>query len=294
MSSTDWFAIQRLRRGVYLIAEPMHVNSYLIVGSRRAVLFDTGLGIGRIRTQVDDITDLPITVINSHHHFDHVGGNAEFDDIAVHEAGVEHHRAGPPPSWLRAYLRSVEGFHDDYLKFEQMDRCGFNVLAPEMKMRQFPSDFDPAAWEILPVNPTRTVSDGDSIDLGGRALTVVHSPGHTPDSICLLEEDSRILFSGDTIDTGPLYAHLPGADLHAYARTARRMASDFSDVVDDILCAHGARYRTYPSMLTRVADAFDEVARGGGIFEDTYDCFMDPVRQAVFDDFSVVLPPTTS
>ena len=103
MSSTDWFAIQRLRRGVYLIAEPMHVNSYLIVGSRRAVLFDTGLGIGRIRTQVDDITDLPITVINSHHHFDHVGGNAEFDDIAVHEAGVEHHRAGPPPSWLRAF-----------------------------------------------------------------------------------------------------------------------------------------------------------------------------------------------
>ena len=90
MKSTDWFAIQRLRRGVYLISEPMHVKSNLIVGSRRTVLFDTGLGTGSIRSQVDDAT--------------------------AHEAGVEHHRAGPPPAWLRTYLRNVEVFHDDYVK----------------------------------------------------------------------------------------------------------------------------------------------------------------------------------
>jgi hypothetical protein len=124
------------------------------------VLFDTGLGIGSIRSQVDDAT--------------------------AHEAGVEHHRAGPPAAWLRAYLRNVEVFHDDYVKDEQTDRCGFNLLAPEMKMPPFPTDFDPASWEILPKDSTDTLSDGDSIDLGGRALTVVHSPGHTPDSICLL------------------------------------------------------------------------------------------------------------
>jgi glyoxylase-like metal-dependent hydrolase (beta-lactamase superfamily II) len=163
-----------------------------------------------------------------------------------------------------------------------------------MKLRPFPTDFDPASWELLPKDPTDTLSDGDSIDLGGRALTVVHSPGHTPDSICLLQEDSRILFSGDAIHTGPMYAHSPGADLHAYARTARRLAGEFSGVVDDILCAHGARYRTYLSMLARVADAFVEVASGGGIFEYTYDCFMDPVRHAVFDDFSVVVTKTAS
>jgi glyoxylase-like metal-dependent hydrolase (beta-lactamase superfamily II) len=175
-----------------------------------------------------------------------------------------------------------------------MDRCGFNLLAPEMKLRPFRTDFNPASWETLPKDTTDALSDGDSIDLGGRALTAVHSPGHTPDSICLLEEDSRILFSGDTIDTGPMYAHLPGADRHAYARTARRLAGDFSGVVGDILRANGARYRTYPSMLARVADAFDEVASGEGIFEYTYDCFMDPVRHAVFDDFSVVVPKAAS
>jgi glyoxylase-like metal-dependent hydrolase (beta-lactamase superfamily II) len=290
----DWFAIQRLREGVYLIAEPMHVNSYLIVGSRRAVLFDTGLGIAPIRPHIEAITDRPLTVVNSHHHFDHVGGNAEFDDIAVHEQGVEHHHAGPPEWWLPAYLRCVEKVQEQYRTFEQLDRCTFNLLGPEMKMRPLPPSFDPEKWAIDPPAPTHTLDEGDVLDLGGRTLTVMHTPGHTPDSICLLDEDNRILFSGDTVDTGPLYVHLPGSNLTTFTTTMRRMAKDLKDTVDDILCAHGARYRTYPEMLERVADAFDQLGSGGGEFEESHDCFMEPVREASYGDFSVVLPPLTS
>jgi glyoxylase-like metal-dependent hydrolase (beta-lactamase superfamily II) len=289
-TSDGWFAIQRLRQGIYLIAEPMHVNSYLIVGAERAVLLDTGLGIAPIRPHVEAITDRPITVINSHHHFDHVGGNAEFEDIAVHHLGVENHHAGPPAWWLPAYLRCVDEVQERYRAFEQLDRCGFNLLAPEMKMRPYPPDFDPDRWMIAPPSPSRSLADGDTIDLGGRALTVLHTPGHTPDSICLLDADNRILFSGDTVDTGPIYAHLPGSDLATYTTTMRRMAHDLTDSVDDILCAHGARYRTYPDVLERVADAFDELSSGGGHFEASQDCFMTPVREAHYGDFSVVLP----
>lgn len=290
MSGTEWHAVQRLRTGVYLIAEPMHVNCYLIVGSRRAILFDTGLGIAKIRPHVESITDLPITVVNSHHHFDHVGGNVEFTDIAVHGDGVPMHRAGVPTHWLPAYVNMVQEAQESYRTFESMDRRGFNLLAPEMKMRPYPADFDPAKWAITPPEPTETLSDGDIIDLGDRAVTVLHTPGHTPDSICLLDEDARLLFSGDTIDTGPMYAHLPGSDLATYAATARRLAADMAGTVDDILCAHGARYRTYPSMLSQVADAFDEILSGGGEFEYSHDCFLDPVRQAIYDDFAIVLP----
>lgn len=290
MTAADWFAVQKLRRDIYLIAEPMHVNCYLIVGSDRAVLFDSGLGIGRIRRQVEEITDKPVTVINSHHHFDHVGGNAEFDEIAVHERGVEHHHTGPPPDWLPAYLRNVDEFQARYRAFEEMDRCGFSVLGPEMKMRRFPVDFDPASWSINPPEPTSTLNDGDTIDLGGRALTVLHTPGHTPDSICLLDEDNRILFSGDTIDTGPMYVHLPGADLSTYTATTRQLAEKVGDLVDDILCAHGARYRTYPSALRRIADAFAEICSGRALYIDSLDCFSQPVREVLFDDFSIVVP----
>lgn len=83
----SWFATRKLGEGTYLLAEPPHVNSYLILGSRRAVLFDTGMGIASIREVTESLTDLDILVVNSHYHFDHVGGNSQFAQIAIHSAG---------------------------------------------------------------------------------------------------------------------------------------------------------------------------------------------------------------
>lgn len=79
-----WFEIYRIRPGVFAIYEPKQfeeVISYLILGEKRALLFDTGLGVGKISATVARLTSLPVTVINSHTHFDHVGGNAEFQEI---------------------------------------------------------------------------------------------------------------------------------------------------------------------------------------------------------------------
>src|ERR1700675_1155537 len=76
-----WFEVYRIRPGVFALYEPHQaeeVISYLIVGSRKALLFDTGMGISSIRAVVRQLTRLPITVLNSHTHYDHVGGNREF------------------------------------------------------------------------------------------------------------------------------------------------------------------------------------------------------------------------
>jgi hypothetical protein len=84
LSDEPWFEIYRIRPGVFAIYEPKQfeeVISYLILGEKRALLFDTGLGVGRISATVARLTPLPVTVINSHTHFDHVGGNAEFQEI---------------------------------------------------------------------------------------------------------------------------------------------------------------------------------------------------------------------
>lgn len=289
---SEWFAIQRLREGIYLIAEPMHVNSYLIVGSRRAVLFDTGLGIQSIRRCAEAITDRPILAVNSHHHFDHVGGNHEFNELAFHADGLEDHRAGPPPSWLPSYAESAAAMYCHYEKFRAMDETWFQVLGPEMQMRPFPVGFDSNKWNIKPALPSQLLADGDEIDLGDKVLRVVHTPGHTPDSICLLDERERILFSGDTIDTGPMYAHLPGADIARYATTAQYLVDHVEPRVDDILSAHGARYRSYPNLLRRVAEAFQELQQGRHAFHPTVDCFMDDAIEARFNDFSLVVPST--
>ena len=74
----DWFKLYLTAPGVFAITEPRQVegvSSFLIVGSKRALLFDSGLGLGRISDVVRRLTMLPVIVVNSHTHFDHVGGN---------------------------------------------------------------------------------------------------------------------------------------------------------------------------------------------------------------------------
>jgi len=289
VGATEWFAVQRLREGVYLVGEPMHVNSYLIVGSRRAVLLDTGMGIGDIRGCVRAITDLPVLVVNSHYHFDHVGGNHLFDDIAIHEAGAARLGEQPPAEWFPAYVEFTEAVLAQYRQFRSVDQEWFQVLGREMQMRPLPDSFDRDVWRTIASVPTRLLHEGDELDLGDRTLRVVHTPGHTPDCICLLDERERILFSGDTVDTGPIYAQFDDSSVPDFARSARRLAEREARDVDILLSAHGARYQSYPELVGRVADGFEVILAGRAEFSPAQDCFGTPVKQASFDDFSIVV-----
>src|SRR5580765_2946871 len=82
--SDPWFEVYKPAVGVFAIYEPHQseeVISYLIVGEKKALLFDTGMGISDIKKVVAELTGLPIIVLNSHTHDDHVGGNWEFTDV---------------------------------------------------------------------------------------------------------------------------------------------------------------------------------------------------------------------
>ena len=79
-----WFEVYRILDGIFAIYEPgqfEEVISFLITGEDMALLFDTGLGIGDIRGVVDELTDLQVVVLNSHTHYDHIGGNYQFETI---------------------------------------------------------------------------------------------------------------------------------------------------------------------------------------------------------------------
>ncbi len=69
---------------------PRGVTSFLVTGSNGAVLFDSGLGVAAIRDVVRRLTPLPVTVVNSHTHFDHVGSNREFEDVRNLDAPYSH------------------------------------------------------------------------------------------------------------------------------------------------------------------------------------------------------------
>ena len=87
-NASNWFTVETMDSATFAISEYGHwtqIHSYLFVGNERAALIDTGLGIANIKEIVLQLTQLPVLVITTHVHADHIGGHSLFTEIAVHE-----------------------------------------------------------------------------------------------------------------------------------------------------------------------------------------------------------------
>ncbi|GAA4870998.1 MBL fold metallo-hydrolase [Actinomycetospora straminea] len=270
---------------MWLVAEPGHVNSWLVAGRDRAVLVDSGLGIAPIRPVVAALTDRPVDVVHTHAHVDHVGGDAEFDRVAIHPAGVAELRAGVDPAERRRYLAYARRLLAAAPPYRALDRDFFHLLSADADPRPLPPDVD-TAWDPRPAPEPDLLHDGDVVDLGGRTLRVLHTPGHTPDSVCFLDEHAGLLFAGDTVNTGPIYAQAPESDLAAFAASTARLAA-LADDVHLVLMCHFGRGVAEGAYLREVADAFAALQAGEAVLRPARDCDDDPVREAVFDACSI-------
>src|SRR5438552_5005474 len=289
MAADGWFAVRELGPGLHLVAEPVHVNCFLVQGQQRAVLIDSGLGIGNIRRVAESLTDRELLVVNTHYHFDHVGGNHLFPEVAIHERGVAPLGQEVPAEVMRLYLRYLEEMLERFALYRELDERFFHFLTEETTPRQLPPDFDPAGWRIVPSVPTRVLREGDVLDLGGRRLRVLHTPGHTPDCICLLDEANGLLFGGDTISSGPIYAHLEDSDLQDFARSTARLA-ELADGVRRVYVQHYLRYESDGALLHEHAAGFRALLAGDAAVRRTRDCFDLPVKEALFARFSIFFP----
>lgn len=257
-----WFEVYRVNPGVFAIYEPHQyeeVISHLIVGSRRGLLFDTGLGIGNLRAVVTTLTQLPITVLNSHTHFDHIGGNWQFGEILALD--------------IPFARRNAAGASRDQVS---------DAVLPERFCGDVPPGFRPKEYSIRPFRISGYVREGQAIDLGGRSLEVLLTPGHTPDSLCLLDRQNRILFVGDTFYPGPIYLYVPETDVAAYERSIGRLAANVPQL-DMLLTGHNLPVAR-PEMLPRLADAFRQVRAGNARFTVS-----GAQREYRFDGFSLLL-----
>lgn len=288
MIADAWFHVRPVAAGAWLVAEPGHVNAWLVAGRDRAVLVDTGLGLVPVRPVAEAACGMPVDAVNTHHHLDHVGGNAEFDRVLAHETfpttGVAPAERSSYLAYTRAMLAAVDAYRD-------LDRQFFHLLSADSDPRPLPGGAD--AW-VRPGPPPGPrpdpLRDGDVIDLGGRALTVLHTPGHSPDSICLVDDRDGLLLAGDTVNSGPIYAQAPESDVEAFARSTARLAALEADV--SLVCmGHFGRGVAEPRHLRDVAEAFERLVTGDPTvgFRVQRDCEGDVVREAVFATFSVLL-----
>jgi glyoxylase-like metal-dependent hydrolase (beta-lactamase superfamily II) len=260
--TTDrWFEVYRIRPGVFAIYEPHQLEeviSYLILGSDRALLFDTGMGIGNIQGVVAGLTKLPVSVLNSHTHNDHVGDNWRFRDVY-----------GMDTEFTR---NNARGSKQD----AQAE------LAPDEICGSLPAGFDAKAYATRPFHISHWLHDGDQIDLGGRALKIIGTPGHTPDSIALLDEKNGLLFTGDTFYAGPIYLYRPETDLDAYLASVQKLAA-LAPHLELLLPAHNVPVAS-PSILPKVISAMQQVRRG-----EVKPISKDGKHEYVFEGFSFLM-----
>jgi glyoxylase-like metal-dependent hydrolase (beta-lactamase superfamily II) len=203
--SQPWFQIYRVRPNVYALYEPYHWEetiSYLVVGTEKSLLIDTGMGIGNIRQAIETLIPArkPLEIINTHTHHDHIGDNWQFSGAIL---GVRSDFAS----------QNARGSFDE----------AQNELQPGMIWEEYlPTDFNRETYRIHPYKVNTYVQEGDRIDLGDdQKLQVIATPGHSPDSISLLDEKHRLLFAGDAFYQGPILLYRPETNLQDYLQSLK-------------------------------------------------------------------------
>ncbi len=143
-----------------VISKSYECNVYVILDEKKAVI-DTGLGSMNLLREVEKLIPLEEVdyVINTHAHADHVFGNPAFKKAEV----LIHEKDAEALSEGHLYSTSAMFSVSGSFRYH------------------------------------RTLKDGDKISLGDIELEVLHTPGHTPGSICLYLRDRKALFSGDLV-----------------------------------------------------------------------------------------------
>lgn len=174
-----YYKVKELDRHTWCIADDLIEYMYVVEGSSRAALIDTGMGFPGLRGVVEQLTKKPLFVINTHGHLDHIGANGEFDEVYMNTADLAVMEQSSDPDFRR---RSVTDF-----------------------VRELGREYPPEVMEaMICLNRDVTVkplADGQCFDLGGRRLEMIHTPGHTPGCMCVIDRQNQLLFSGDMVCT---------------------------------------------------------------------------------------------
>jgi glyoxylase-like metal-dependent hydrolase (beta-lactamase superfamily II) len=234
-----WFEVYQVVPQVFAIYEPHQAEetiSYLILGEKQALLFDTGMGISDIRKVTAELTHLPIIVLNSHTHNDHVGGNWQFETVYGMDADFTRTNA--------------KGSRQD----------AQDELGPGMICGDLPTGFDSKSYATRPWKISRFLHDHDKINLGGRTLEILSTPGHTPDAISLLDRARGLLFSGDTYYPAPIWLFRPETNLDDYVASVKHLAT-LAPQLELVLGEHNVPF-AQPEVLTNLVTAIATVRAG--------------------------------
>jgi len=213
MEVLNFFKSEKISESVTRIFGPTGELMYLVEGSDRAVLIDTGTGVGNLSEYVKELTDKTITVILTHGHVDHASGAPNFEEVYMNHA-------------------------DDEVYKEHID---FEVRKGYVKAQY--KDFDKIIERdyVLQKNSSayKDLNDGDIFDLGGITLEIYNAAGHTPGQMAVLIKEERILMTGDAANQATFLFDKYSFGLTSYEKSMKDLLSKTDGKFDKILLSHG-------------------------------------------------------
>lgn len=197
--------VERIAPDTYALGEPAAAPDnyeYLLIGRQRALLIDAGMTGRPITGVLARLTAKPVTVIPTHLHYDHVNGINNFRSVALID--------------LPETRRLAQG----------------DIVTPGRYRYEGSSTFR--------FRVTEWVQPGTMIDLGGRQVTLLATPGHTMSSAAMLDSATQAMFTGDFIYPTSQYLFMSDSSLSTYRATA-----------DHLLAALPAATRLYGAHCCR-------------------------------------------
>jgi hydroxyacylglutathione hydrolase len=171
-------SVELIAPNTYRIDEATIANCYLLIGEKKALLIDTGDGVGNLLETVESLTNKPVEVVLTHRHCDHAGGRNWFKDYSFHKN--DNH-------WI--YALESSGLATQKL-------AGMSGKSVTITKKPYHAK-------------KHVFSDTQVFDLGGRIVRIMNVPGHTRGSIVLLDEKEKLMFTGDEVNYW-LWLQLPG------------------------------------------------------------------------------------
>lgn len=199
--SSDWFDVNYINSKTYSLIEPQSSQynvSYLLIGNSKAIMFDTGSGENqaingfKIKQIIDQLTQIPTTLLMSHFHFDHNQNISEFNNVGFPDL---------------PFLRQSVTVNDIY-----------NFTAEDLFLGNYPSQVLVNEW--YPINT--------DIDIGNRIIQVVNIPGHTNESVAIIDKTNKMAFLGDYLYNGGLFL-FDNNDLAVYKESIEYLISILND-----------------------------------------------------------------
>ena len=177
-------------------------------------------------------------MVTTHIHWDHIGGHKHFKNISVFV---------DEKNWLTNFPLTLEQVKN-------------NVTAHNTKL---PNGFNIDNYKLHKLSPSNILIDNDVIDIGDRKITIVHTPGHSPGHICLFEEETGYLFTGDLIYKGKLDMYYPTTDPLSFRNSINKVKKLN---VKKILPAH-YQLNIDIKVINDISEAFDSLSKKKLLFQ---------------------------